>query len=289
MDMILSSISQGFGNLWGVLSGISVGDILDILILSILIYKAIQLVRETHAGQLLKGIIYLLVCNLVVNLLDMTVMQMILRVVWEIGFVALIVLFQPELRQLLEKLGKSKLGVLGRTNVPQEEMAVRSAIDGMVKACMAMSETKTGALLVVEQTTILTDVVESGTLVDASISRELLCNVFFNKSPLHDGAVVIRDNRLCAAGCILPLTQNSDLSWELGTRHRAALGMSEVSDAVVIVVSEETGTVSIAHKGELIRGYDSITLKTRLEALLIGDKFEKKNESKIKVWKRWSK
>ena len=285
----LSAISQGLQNIFGVIKGIGIGDILDVILLSLLIYKAFQLVRQTHAGQLMKGVIYLLICNIFVNLFDMSVMQIILRMVWEIGFIALIILFQPELRQLLEKLGKSKLGMLGHTTAAEEEeMAVRNTIDHLVKSCVAMSETKTGALVVLEQTTILNDVVSSGTVVDAAVSRDLLCNIFYPKSPLHDGAVVVRDNRIYAASCILPLTQNTDLNRELGTRHRAAIGMSEQSDAFVLVVSEETGTISLACKGELKRGFDSITLKTELESLLIGERFTK-NESKMKVWKRWSK
>ncbi len=289
MERILSSISEGFNTILGVIAGITVGDVLDILVLSFLIYKAIQLVRETHAGQLLKGVVYLIACSIAVNLLNMNMMKMILQVVWELGFVAIIVLFQPELRQLLEKLGKSRLSVLGRVSMEEEEQHLRSAIDGLVKASVSMSDSKTGALVVWEQSTILNDVVASGTGIDGTVSQELLCNIFYPKSPLHDGAVVIRANRIQAAACILPLTQNTDVSRELGTRHRAAIGMSEQSDAVVLVVSEETGTVSIAHKGELKRGFDSITLKTELEALLIGDRFEKKTDNKIKVWKRWSK
>ena len=289
MSNIFSALSRGLHNIFGVISGINIGDVLDIILLSLLIYKAFQLVRETHAGQLMKGVIYLLIANIFVNLFDMSVMQIILRMVWEIGFIAIIILFQPELRQLLEKLGKSKIAMLGRTaSAEEDELAIRSTIDNMVKACVSMSETKTGALMVVEQTTILNDVVSSGSKVDAAVSRDLLCNIFYPKSPLHDGAVVIRENRIHSASCILPLTQNTDVSRELGTRHRAAIGMSERSDGVVVVVSEETGIISIANKGELKRGFDSITLKTELEALLIGDRFEK-NESKMKVWKRWSK
>lgn len=290
MNGILTSLSQGIQNIFGVIAGINVGDVLDIILLSLLIYKAFQLVRETHAGQLMKGVIYLVIINIFVNLLDMSVMQIILRVVWEIGIIALIVLFQPELRQLLEKLGKSKLGMFGRsTTVQEDEAAIRSAIDDIVKSCVAMSESKTGALIVLEQTTILSDVVETGTLVDAALSRELLCNMFYPKSPLHDGAVIVRENRICAASCILPLTQNTDISRELGTRHRAAIGMSEQTDAVVVVVSEETGIISLAEKGALKRELNSITLKTELESILIGDRFQDDDEKKKKIWKRWSK
>lgn len=289
MSYKLSAFSNAMQNAWGVISGINIGDILDIVLLSLLIYKAFQLVRQTHAGQLMKGVIYLLVANIFVNLLDMSVMQIILRMVWELGFIALIILFQPELRQLLEKLGKSKLTVLGHaTSAEDEEKEIHETIDHLVNACMAMSKTKTGALMVLEQTTILNDVASSGTVVDASVSRDLLCNIFYPKSPLHDGAIIIRENRIHSASCILPLTQNANLNRELGTRHRAAIGMSEQSDALVVVVSEETGTVSLAYKGELKRGFDANGLKMELESMLIGERFTKM-ESKIKKWKWWSK
>ncbi len=290
MDRILSLLAQGWSTLFGVITGITVGDILDIVVLSFLLYKAIQLVRETHAGQLMKGVIYLLVAYLVASILDMNMMKMILEVVWEIGLIAIIVLFQPELRMVLEKLGKSKLGVLGRVMaMEEEEHLYRNTLDSVVKACSAMAETKTGALIVLEQTTILNDVVNSGSEIDGAVSKDLLCNIFYPKSPLHDGAVIIRNNRLCAASCILPLTQNSQISRELGTRHRAAIGLSEQSDAIVVVVSEETGIISVVQRGQIRRGFDSITLKTELEAAFIGDRFEKKTDSKIKVFKRRSK
>ena len=290
MDRILALVAQGWSTLFGVIAGITVGDILDIVVLSFLLYKAIQLVRETHAGQLMKGVIYLLVAYLVASILDMNMMKMILEVVWEIGLIAIIVLFQPELRMVLEKLGKSKLGVLGRVMaMEEEEQLYRNTLDSVVKSCSAMAETKTGALIVLEQTTILNDVVHSGSEIDGAVSKDLLCNIFYPKSPLHDGAVIIRNNRLCAASCILPLTQNSEISRELGTRHRAAIGLSEQSDAVVVVVSEETGVISVVQRGQIRRGFDSITLKTELEAAWIGDRFEKKTDSKIKVFKRRSK
>ncbi len=290
MDRILSLLAQGWSTLFGVITGITVGDILDIVVLSFLLYKAIQLVRETHAGQLMKGVIYLLVAYIEASALDMNMMKMILEVVWEIGLIAIIVLFQPELRMMLEKLGKSKLGVLGRVMaMEEEEQLYRHTLDSVVKACSAMAETKTGALIVLEQTTILNDVVNSGSEIDGAVSKDLLCNIFYPKSPLHDGAVIIRNNRLYAASCILPLTQNSQISRELGTRHRAAIGLSEQSDAIVVVVSEETGIISVVQKGHIRRGFDSITLKTELEAALIGDRFEKKTDSKIKVFKRRSK
>ena len=283
MDAIMSALSRGVNDIFGVLKGISVGDILDVIILTFLIYKAIQLVRDTHAGQLLKGVVYLVLCNIVVNLLDMTIMKMVFQVVWSVGLIAIVIVFQPELRHLVERLGRSKIGLFGRTiSMEAEERQLRATIEELVKACVAMAESKTGALIVLEQNTVLSDVVDSGTLVDAAISRELLCNVFYPKSPLHDGAAVIRGGRIYAAACILPLTQNHDLDRELGTRHRSAIGLSEVSDALVLVVSEETGVISLANHGQLTRDFDSITLTTKLEELLIGDRFEKRKTTKAK-------
>ena len=283
MDAIMSALSRGVNDIFGVLKGISVGDILDVIILTFLIYKAIQLVRDTHAGQLLKGVVYLVLCNIVVNLLDMTIMKMVFQVVWSVGLIAIVIVFQPELRHLVERLGRSKIGLFGRTiSMEAEERQLRATIEELVKACVAMSESKTGALIVLEQNTVLSDVVDSGTLVDAAISRELLCNVFYPKSPLHDGAAVIRGGRIYAAACILPLTQNHDLDRELGTRHRSAIGLSEGSDALVLVVSEETGVISLANHGQLTRDFDSITLTTKLEELLIGDRFEKRKITKAK-------
>ncbi len=291
MNQLFTAFSKGMDTIWGVLSGITVGDVLDILFLTVLLYKACQLVRETHTGQLIKGVIYLLIFYFAAGWLHMTMMRILLQALLEIGFLAIIVLFQPELRHWLERLGKSRIGSLGsRLSKEEEEVALRRTIDGIVRASVSMADAKIGALMVIEQSTILNDVVSSGTVVDAAVSRDLLCNIFYPKSPLHDGAVVLRGNRICAAGCILPLTQNQDLSRELGTRHRAAIGMSENADAIVVVVSEETGVISLARKGELRRSFDAITLKTELEALLIGDRFEKKNDGKMKkVLKRRSK
>ena len=234
MTQVFAVISEVFHNIWGVIRGISIGDALDIIILTFLIYKAIQLVRETHAGQLLKGIIILLVVDFIVRILDMTIMKMILQTVWSVGIVALIVLFQPELRHVLEQLGRSKFGTLGRTLSAEEtQQSIKNSIEAACKACISMSASKTGALIVFENNTILNDVVSTGSLIDANATQELLCNIFYPKAPLHDGAVVIRAGRVMAAACILPLTKNTNISLDLGTRHRSAIGMSENSDAVV--------------------------------------------------------
>ncbi len=291
MERVLSTISQYWHNLLGVLGGITVGDILDIIIVTFLLYKAIQFVRETHAGQLLKGLIVLLVVNILVRALNMTMMSMLLQAVWSIGLIAVIILFQPELRNFLERLGRSKFKFLGKGISIEDSVELKKKSIGQVsKAAGSLSSTKTGALMVFENLTILDSVIESGSPMDSLVSSDILCNIFFPKAPLHDGAVVIRDNKIAAASCILPLTATSDLNRELGTRHRAAIGMTEQSDAVVVVVSEETGIISVAHGGQIERGFDSVTLKTRLEELLITETSEQKGAEIIKSqWKRWFK
>lgn len=287
MTQLLNGISEVFNNIIGVFKGISIGDILDIVILTFLIYKAVQLVRETHAGQLLKGIIFLVLIDILVNVLDMTMMKVILQTVWSVGILALIVLFQPELRHVLEQLGRNKLGSLGRTLSDEEaQQSIRRSIEEVCKVCMSMSNAKVGALIVFENKTILNDVVDSGSTVDAVVSREMLENIFYPKAPLHDGAVVIRDGRIHSAACILPLTKNTNISLALGTRHRAAIGMSENSDATIVVVSEETGTVSVASKGNLKRGFDAITLKTELESSISGVETDDKNKNSKNPFKR---
>ena len=184
MTQLLNGISEVFNNIIGVFKGISIGDILDIVILTFLIYKAVQLVRETHAGQLLKGIIFLVLIDILVNVLDMTMMKVILQTVWSVGILALIVLFQPELRHVLEQLGRNKLGSLGRTLSDEEaQQSIRRSIEEVCKACMSMSNAKVGALIVFENKTILNDVVDSGSTVDAVVSREMLENIFYPKAP----------------------------------------------------------------------------------------------------------
>lgn len=292
MGELFANISRIWNNILGVLGGITVGDILDVIIVTFLLYKVIQFVRETHAGQLLKGLIILVFVNIIVRALNMTMMSMLLQTVWSIGLIAVIILFQPELRHLLERLGRSKFKFLGKGFTLEEATEnTRKSIGQVCKACGSMSNTKTGALIVFENLTILDSVIESGSQMGAAVSDDLLCNIFFPKAPLHDGAVVIREGKIAAASCILPLTAMNDINRELGTRHRAAIGITEQSDAIVVVVSEETGTISIAFGGQIERNFNSVTLKTRLEELLIGDQDEERSSAEIlkSKWKRWFK
>ena len=233
-------------------------DTLDILLVTYLIYLAIKFLRQTRAAPLIKGLLFVFGVTLLANLLKMNVTSFIISSLLEFGILALIIIFQPELRALLERVGRGNVTKISSIFTPESEQkaaAMREQAQMIVDAMIDMSRTKTGALLVIEGSTRLGDIIKSGTVIDAAISTELIMNVFYPKSPLHDGALILRGERMVAAGCVLPLTQNVSLSRELGTRHRAAIGMSEAADCLVVVVSEETGKISTAHNGVLIRNH----------------------------------
>ncbi len=260
-----------------ILLGIQFNDILDIAVVSYLIYKIVELVRSTRAIQLFKGVFVILLIYIVVRLTKMEMMQMFFDgVVLQVGVFALIVIFQQEIRRVIEQLGRSSikdLKLLGIAESEEEQRKnTRDTIQAVAEACQLLRNMKMGALMVFERKDNLSEVMRSGTIVDGAPTMELIGNIFFNKAPLHDGAMIIRDNKIHAAGCILPLTQNIHISSELGTRHRAAIGVSEASDAVVVVVSEETGNISIARNGRLTRNYTKDTLLTALEGMLLEEK-----------------
>jgi diadenylate cyclase len=238
-------------------------DTLDILLVTYLIYLAIKFLRQTRAAPLIKGLLFVFGVTLFANLLKMNVTSFIISSLLEFGILALIIIFQPELRALLERVGRgnvTKISTMFATESEQAAAAKREQAQMIVDAMTDMSHTKTGALIVIEGTTKLGDITKSGTMLDAAVSPELIMNIFYPKSPLHDGALILRGDRMVAAGCVLPLTQNVSLSRELGTRHRAAIGMSEAADCLVLVVSEETGRISTAQNGMLIRDLDAISL-----------------------------
>ena len=256
MDVFWGTIAQSMGR---ILSVVRISDLLDIAIVAFLVYKVTGLVRETRAGQLVKGIVLLLVAMQLCAICNLHVMTYILRFLMQFGVLALIIVFQPELRRALEKLGgTSFFKVFVQDSAPQAE----SVAEAVAAACAAMKSRKIGALIVFERTTPLGDMIRTGTdLGAANVDAGLLVNIFIPNTPLHDGAVMIRENKVAAAGCILPLSENPHLSQELGTRHRAALGVTENSDAVVAVVSEETGKISFAEHGELRRDLHPDELK----------------------------
>ena len=236
-----------------IVSSIGITDVLDILIVAFIVYKVLGFIRETRAEQLAKGLVILVIITLLSRLLHLYTLNWILSGVMTVGLVALVVIFQPELRRALEHLGRSRfVNVLD--GVDKEE-AKRMVLE-MVEAIDNMSSSRTGALIVIEGEITLNDIVETGTIIDAAVSTEMIGNIFYEGAPLHDGALIVRGDRLYAAGCVLPLTQNKQLSKELGTRHRAGIGITENSDAMVIIVSEETGVISIAQNGNLTRFVD---------------------------------
>lgn len=268
------------------LKTISPFDIIDILIVAYVIFRAIKLLKDTSAARLAKGIIVLVFVLLLSTALQFTTISYILRQSLSIGVFAVIVIFQPELRRLLEQLGKGSLSRFFLSNdIPGETEA---AIKATVAACTDMSKTKTGVLIVFERHDRLGEIVSTGTLVDAVPSPELLKNVFFKNSPLHDGALIMREGRICAAGCVLPLSGNQNLSRDLGTRHRAAVGMSELADSVLVVVSEETGSISVAIGGMLKRHLSPEVLQKILESELMNGE-RKPDKSRIaalkNIWK----
>lgn len=263
--MFFDSLCDFWNNISRNLSTFRVADAVDIAVVAVILYYVFKFIRDRRAGKLAVGIITLLLLLVVSSLINMRVMNYLMKNVFQIGIIAVIILFQPELRAALEKVGGGSLkGVRSFGNFKNADDGKAELISAVVQAATELSETKTGALIVFERTTKLGDMILTGTVVDSAISVPIIKNIFFKNTPLHDGAVIIRDNRLYAAGCLLPLSSSQELTRDLGTRHRAAIGMSENSDAVVLVVSEETGVISIASEGKLLRGYDAEGLRTVL-------------------------
>ena len=250
---------------------IKVMDIVDILVVAFLIYKVIMMVRSTSAARIAKSVLIILILAGVTQLLNMYLLNYILDKILEIGLVALIVVFQPELRRMLEKLGSKNVREI--LSVKEEQREIDRVIEQTVQACEIMSRERVGVLLVFERETPLDEYFKTGTIVDAQLSEQLLRNLFFTKASLHDGAVIIRDMRIYAASCVLPSTASDMDFGSMGTRHRAAVGVSEVSDALVIVVSEQTGIVSVAQDGKLLRGVDRKTLTDILMTYLAGSRY----------------
>ena len=244
----MDAITSVIGKAWNILSTMRIFDLIDILIVAYLIYRAIGLVRRTNLYNLTKGLVVLLAVWALAEVFSLHMISSLLRKTVELGLIVLVILFQPELRRLLERMGSSL-----STNRSNASPVLETAIAQTVLACGEMSLSKTGALIIFERNIRLNTVIATGTIVNADVSAELIKNMFFNKAPLHDGAVIIRDGRLAAAGCVLPLTQSTNLSKELGMRHRAGIGLSEQSDAVVVIASEESGAISVALDGMLKR------------------------------------
>lgn len=257
-----------------------ISDILDIVFVAFVIFMGIRLIKGTKALSIIKGLAILAVCYMLAVAFNMEVTSYLFKYVFSNIFLLLVIIFQEEIRQMIAKLGRSNIGgfrsVFGGDASNLNE-TVNSAIVEICKAVQRMSDSKTGALIVMEKDLIPSEITNTGTLVDAAVSHELVGNIFYPKSPLHDGAAIVRDGRIFRAGCVLPLAGREDIPSELGTRHRAAIGMSENSDALIVVVSEETGQISVAINGELTRDYNESNLREKMIEYVIGT--EKQNES----------
>ncbi len=270
-------------------------DTLDIALVAFVIYSIIKLVRDSRAEQLLKGILIFGVAFLMASLLDLKTIYYLLKAVFDYSLLVIIIIFQPEIRRALEQVAHSRLSPLRLFGKGDEEAKLeikrwQKAISAACSAIESLQRQRMGALIVFERNTKLGEIINSGTIINAEATPELIGNIFFSKAPLHDGAMILRDGIVYAAGCILPLTDNQQVSRELGTRHRAAVGMSENSDSLVVVVSEETGTVSMAVGGELKRNYTMEALRVALENGMIWDRsrWDKDGEIKAKgLFRRW--
>ena len=277
INSFLDSLYSVWSQFVFVIKNITLFDIFDILIMAFIIFKAIEFLRESRAGQLVKGIAFLFIAFVIAAIFSLQSLQWLLDKVIDYAIIVIAIIFQPELRRLLEKVGRSNINFIGKQQTFDEEnIKVKDCIDSVCKAVSVMSDKRVGALIVFERQTMLGDIANTGTVLNAEASYELIGNIFFPKSPLHDGAVVIRKGTVYAAGCILPLTSNNNINSQLGTRHRAAIGMSENSDALVLVVSEETGNISLAMNGNIVRDHNTVTLKEELYRYLL-EAEEKKN------------
>lgn len=269
-------------------------DAFDVALVTFIVYHVIKIVRETRAGQLIKGILILLVVWGLSYWWQLYMIEDLLAYLFQFGVVALLVVFQPEIRHALEQIGRKGTKSFGWSFlIPKDAELLlqkkRRAVGAVADAAALMSKQKTGALIVFEMSTKLGDIIDTGTIVDAMPSPQIICNIFFNKAPLHDGAMIIREGMVYAAGCILPLTKSTRVSIELGTRHRAAIGMSENSDAVIVVVSEETGQISVVLNGVITRNYTRETLKSELESLVLNNDSEEKHQGRFSSRRRTKK
>ena len=256
--------------LWTTLKSFQFKDVIDIVIITLIMYYLFKLLRQSRAGQLIKGVVVLLVVYAISGIAQLTMVNYILSSIFQFSAIIIIIIFQPELRQGLERLGRSNKTLKNIVNTTQTiESPTIKAISDVADSCAVFSKSKTGALIVFERESMLSEIAGTGTYLNSDTSPALIGNIFFNKAPLHDGACIIRNGHILAAGCILPLTNSLNVSQSLGTRHRAAIGLSEESDAVVVVVSEETGSISIALNGMLTRDYTRNTLYDELVKLIV--------------------
>lgn len=274
MNSIISSIID-------FISLLRLADIVDVAIITLVLYKLRDILSEARIWQIIKGILLFIAATWISGILQLNTINFILRNTMQVGILALIILFQPELRRMFERIGRTNFDMFFR----EEEVDYVKTASEITRAACSLSRARLGALIVIEGKTPLNDVFGTGTELNAKVTSDLLITIFFDKTPLHDGAVVISSNKIRYAACVLPLTKNESLSRELGTRHRAAIGLSELSDASVIVVSEETGKISIAKNGLLTRDYTEPTLLEEVEKILRANSPDEESVKKIHKWR----
>ncbi len=286
----MQAITEWFNNLLLLIQTFRFADLVDIVIIAVLIYGVLRLVQDTRAEQLLKGIVFILFVYALATIFRLTMLTAILKTFLDVAVIIVFIIFQPEIRKALEHLGRSKItkGYLSRLiqsgfAQSDDQDNINKAISDVADTAVVFSHAKVGALIVFERETKLTDIATTGVILNADTSTALFGNIFFNTAPLHDGACIIREGRIFAAGCILPLNSKEVNRKDIGTRHRAAIGVSEVSDAMVVVVSEETGKISVAINGTLTSNYDRDTLVTVLEDYLIPKEIDTEKLSKFKI------
>ncbi len=249
-------------------------DAIDILVLSALIFVAIRFFKNRKAGALLVGITVCAAILAIASIFSLNAVAFVFSGIFKVGIIALVIIFQPELREALEKMGSGSISSIFSFGSRKNNAFYHNAIDNICVAVNDLSRTKTGALIVIERTTQLEDIIQTGVSLNADVSSFLIRNLFYDKAPLHDGAVIIEDGKISAAGCLLPLTRRTDIDSNLGTRHRAAIGMSEISDSIIIVVSEETGVISVAFDCDLTRDYTPESLRRYLKKKIIREDYE---------------
>ncbi len=277
MEGILYVLQQ----FWSMITPFGISDVVDIAIMSLIIYKVIMLILRTNSGAVAKGVLLLLAAFGISSIFQLNTISYLLLQALDWGVIALVVLFQPEIRRFLEKMGRTSLGTVFTSEEERDELD--SAITQTVEAYASLSKSRTGALMVFERKNMLDDAIKTGTALDCTVNAELLKNIFWNKAPLHDGAVIVRGGRIVGAGCMLPMSGNVNLSRELGMRHRAGIGASEQTDAVVAIVSEETGSISVAVGGMLKRHLAPETLERLLRNELLPELGEGDTPSKFKL------
>ncbi len=286
MSNFFESVSDWFASVFRQFTMMGINDVIDIIIVSFLLYYIYKFIKDRRAGKLAGGIVLLFVVLFASEVFGLQTLRFMFQNIFQIGLLALVIIFQPELRAGLEKMGGEYLKGIVIMKPKGAKNDIEESVDSLCAAVFDLSATKTGALIVLENTTKLGDIVKTGVVVNADLNTSLVKNIFYNKAPLHDGAMIIRDMRILAAGCFLPLTEGSGLSKDLGTRHRAAVGMSEASDAKVIVVSEETGVVSVAHNGKLRRRYTPETLKNEIISFYSPISLDEKIKERKKIRRR---